>query len=620
VRKHALALLVALSASFATHATASPRLARGAPKTTGEAGVDRKIVGVGDIFLYSISVTTDDDAVSAAAPSPGNTDGFDVLGSGTSSGQTAVRRGGVIEQRTTITITYKMRAKKIGTYSLGPGQIKLNGAPVSTPKVSIEVVAAGTAPAPKKVNPSRPFDDLDFDDEPEPPPAPKEIPASDPMAAVESVPTDKNDRHLFARIAVDDANPVVGAQVTAKLFVYRRRPAAILASTPGFPDFHLVELPQSEETWHPLTIGGELWEYGRVKAFALFPLRSGALTIPSAQVESKELLQIGVMSGLSVIHRSPTVTVTAREPPLDSRPAGYTVGDVASSLEAVADVNPKVVTDGHAVFTLRLRGLGRIEKLHPVLPTIDGAKLTPTGDDSRTTYDGTKVRGVRKVFYDVALERLGDVDLGDAFVHVWDPAKASYVTLKASLGSVRVEALPPKSASSANELQLPPPRKDEGPNGEGSSIADRVFTWGIVGGAPLAVLALQGGLSLARRAKRKSEEERETPASNAKRALADARSCEKKGDDKGACTALMRAIDRALEAASGVRSRGVTRGELGRALDATSLPRNLAQAAMDALHELESARFAEGERPSVEEVRTLVDRLLDAAPKPEERA
>ena len=159
-----------------------------------------------------------------------------------------VKRGGVVQQSTTITITYKLRAKKIGTHSLGPGQIMLNGSPVATPKVSVEVVAAGTAPAPKKVNPARPFDDLEFEDEVDtPPPEPKEIAPSDPMAAVESVPKDKGDRHFFARIAVDDSKPVVGAQLTAKLFVYKRRPTAVVdLNSPGFPDFYLAELPQTE--------------------------------------------------------------------------------------------------------------------------------------------------------------------------------------------------------------------------------------------------------------------------------------------------------------------------------------------------------------------------------------
>jgi hypothetical protein len=625
VTRRALWMLVALAGAtpLATHVRAAPvtRVAKGKAKARGEAHVDRPVVGVGDVVLYSIGVVTTDDAPSASAPAPGKIDGFESLGSSTSTQQAIVMRGAGVERTTTITVTYRLRAKTMGAHVLGPGRITLDGEPVAMPKVAIEVVAAGTAPAPKKAPAKDPFDDLFFDEPPEPPPQPKEVAPADPMAAVDTVPTDPIDRHTFVRLAVDESKPIVGAQVTAKIFVYRRRPVHIdgIKHAPGFADFHVVELEKPEEDWHSLTIGGEMWEYARLKAFAIFPLRTGTLTIAPAEIEMRQMMGMGVMSGKEEDHSTNELKLAATEPPSEGRPAGYSVGDVASSLDAVAEINPRVVVDGHAMLTVRLRGLGRIEKIRPVLPTLVGAKFTQTGDDARTTLDGFMVRCARKISYDVAVDRLGDLDLGDALVNVWDPAKKSYLTVKAALGSVRVEALPPRSSESANELQLPPPRTDEGPSGEGSSIADRAWTWCLVGGAPLAVLVLQGGAALARRTRRRVGEARETPASHAKRALGEARSCERRGDDKGACTALMRAIDRALEAASGVRSRGVTRGELSRALDGSTLPRELALEATDMLHALESARFAEAERPSLDACRSLVDRLLEAAPKIEER-
>ena len=73
---------------------------------------------------------------------------------------------------------------------------------------------------------------------------------------------------------------------------------------------------------------------------------------------------------------------------------------------------------------------------------------------------------------------------------------------------------------------------------------------------------------------------------------------------------MMRAIDRALEATVSVRARALTQSELRRALDATSLPRELVGEIAATMTTLESARFATGATPSVEKCAELVEEIL----------
>ena len=411
--------------------TAQARVAKGSAAKPA-AHVDHAVVGLGGNVDYSLDVTTTSDDPVVTSPSPGKIPGFELIGWGSSVHPTLIKHDGKVQQVTAITITYRLRAKTLGTHVLGPGHFNVDGTRVDAPTVIVQVVPAASAPPPTKApTPRDPFDDLFFEPEPAPAPPPKVVAPSDPLAMVEAVPTAPRDRMVFVRLAVDDDKPIVGAQMTAKLFIYRRRDVSIdgIKHAPGFADFHLLELNNPEKDWHPITIGGETWAYARLRTYAAFPLRSGKLTVEPGEIEMRAVLGGGFVSGEEEDHTTNTLEIEAIEPPIEGRPGGYLMGDVASALEVVADANPRVVTDGHALLTLKMRGTGRIDALHVNLPTTPGVHWTTTGDDVRTSVDGATVRGARKVSVDVALDNPGDVALGDAVIHVWDPAKKSYATV-----------------------------------------------------------------------------------------------------------------------------------------------------------------------------------------------
>jgi hypothetical protein len=238
---------VLLAASLALPVTLGVQAMRVAPaqarpNAVGKTEVDRATVDEGDVLLYSISVTTEGDESPARTPVAGQIDGFESLGSSTSTHESIVMSGGGVERRTTITVTYRLLAKTLGVHVLGPGRMYVDGDAVKTPTVTVSIVAKGTAPKKKPTNPDPFFDDPFFGgggaQEEEEPPAKTEILPVDPMAAVSELPTDPNERRIFVRLVPDDPRPVVGQQVTAKLFVYtRRQPRISVKRPPGFPEF-----------------------------------------------------------------------------------------------------------------------------------------------------------------------------------------------------------------------------------------------------------------------------------------------------------------------------------------------------------------------------------------------
>jgi hypothetical protein len=582
--------------------------ARAAAKMETSSAVDRAIVGLGETVVYTIAVSSTSGSLQVASPLPGKIDGFDLI---------AQRNApGIDGGRAVIRIHYTLRAKKLGTFLLGPGRVTTGDGELSTPLAKVQVVPAGTAPKPPPPPPKKPrkkgffpdpFDDLFLDDDeffkPPPPPPPEPVGPVDPMARVDALPTAPSERRTFVRVAVDDPHPVVGAPIVAKLFVYSQMgaPGVEVRKVPTVPDFRIAQLNTKGEKWKPITIEGQAWSHGLASAWTLYPLRAGKLEIKNVEavVTTDDPFTGRVIDEQA--HAAPTVVVDAVEPPLEGRPSGYVLGDVVSNLAVRAAVSPKKVVDGHAVIEIEMKGIGRVDPLRPLLATPPGVTWTSTDDDVRTVMRELAIEGQRKLTFDARFDRTGDVDLGDVVVNVWDPSKKAYFSARANLGHVQVEKAADKAAKGGDELPaLPPAREALGTIGAGSALVDSSVTWAIVGGAPILVLVAQlfGNASRKRKAERESKEA--SPAEQARAAIAAAR----RGED--VLPSLTRALDRAVEASTGVRPRGLTRSELSRALEGHGKRDEIVRAFGD----LESARFAGGSAPPVDEIARLVEGLL----------
>lgn len=588
-------LLAATVVVLAASATGGVRVARAAPSHSVRATVDNAYVGVGEILRYSITLRTHG-ALEVDASSPGKIDGFDLVGQSQIPGQSMIMQNGVFEQYNSFTVTYRLRAKKPGKYTLGPGKFVIGGKPMTTNPIAVEVFAGAVAHDPLEDLLNQHFD--------EPPPPPKAEPL-DPLARIDALPTSPSEREFFIRVVPNERRPVLGEQVTLKVFVYARHPPEVMPKRPPVAsDFRIVGLGSIDKIWHPITISDQTWSYAALEGHAVFPLRAGKLTVGPTVVSAAFRDFFGKSGDRD--YESPSFEIEAVEPPAEGRPSGYVLGDVVGNLQVKADLTPRKVVDGHALLTLAMTGAGRLDPLRPVLPTPSGLTWTNTGDETHATVAALTVNGARKLQVDARFDRTGDFDLGDAVVHVWDPGKRAYVSVRAALGTVHVERAAEQAKDDpANALPpLPPPRGVVGASGEGQTLADRPWTWGVVFGAPLAVVLTQLGVALTVRRKKRAEERADDPEQLARAALADARA------GKDVLANSVRAIDRALEAATNVRARGLTRSELSAALADTSLSSSLRARVVDAFEALENARFAGIEPPPLGELARLVDELL----------
>jgi hypothetical protein len=623
-RSRLLAALIVMAASVAGRPS-SPTSVRSAsaatPLPTGvrlEASVDRAVVAVGQAVNYTIKLSTTVSGLRASVATTGKTPGFVVAGgpfTGISTVSTQQNFGPTTEV-TELTTTYQLRARELGEHVLGPGQMRIGTVTYDAPSVKITVgVPSKVAPAPMpplglRGRPSMP--NL-LDDEPAEPPLPERFEPSDPAAKLDAPPTDPQERIAFARLVASPASAVVGQAVVVKAIVYRRvRVGFGAGQAASFPDFAMIPLPDDQQEFRPITLGTETWEYAVAQRHAAFPLKAGRLTISG--------FELGMQGHPAGIDRlvAPPLVIDVTEPPDQGRPAEYRVGDVASNLTAQSELAPRITPDGHAVVTVRLTGVGRLDHLDPIMPSGGSVTFTKTSEETKTETRGAQVIGSRTVVYDAAASRVGAIELGLARVLVWDPATSRYATATSALGSLTARVAVVPTAPSANaepKLELPPPRTDPGERGEGTTIADRSWTWLLVAGAPLLVLSAQGAAKAARSMRKRVVAHREDPTTRAKQALREARALEEKGDEQGAAGASVRAIELVVEAATdgAVRVRGMTGAELRARLPEHGIESTVAERVASTLAALETARFAGGRGPRASEVAALVDAIAKAA-------
>lgn len=539
--------------------------------------------------------------------------------------QVSINNGRMVQQRG-VSATWSIRGLKPGTYHL-VASIDANGRRQQGNTATLEVVPPGTLPRrPRGFDPFRMFDPFgagspfpqglfgpnDFDQQPnEPPPVPEEYKvdrAPDPIA--------------FLRATVTPKHPVVGEQVTVKLYTYGARGPYNAGNLVDFTHADFLDYSSKDDgdtnEFVRVPIGDTIYVARKVRELQLFPLHAGQLTIGPASLTFSG----GRYRANTPITRSSLpILLDVSEPPLDGRPSGYRLGDVGN-LQLTVAVDPRKVTAGDSVGVVaKLEGTGSIPTTLRV-PEQRGVEwLDPTHLDEVHAENGV-VRGFRAFNYVVKLQEPGDIDLGELKVSFWDPKRRAYDVAQAALGKVTVlPNLKPKPAASATPdraatepLALKPRRKLGAFEAPPAPFTDGWRFWALLFGAPIAV-ALSGlGLELGGRFKRNRSRALSSPERLAQEALKAAEAAARGSEIAKTAAAAERALFLAIEAGTGIRARALLKSDLKAQLAEAGVENTTIDSALRLLDACESARFTgkAGDLPPRElhaEARKLVAEL-----------
>ncbi|HZO11730.1 MAG TPA: BatD family protein, partial [Polyangiaceae bacterium] len=311
--------------------------------------------------------------------------------------------------------------------------------------------------------------------------------------------------------------------------------------------------------------------------------------------------------------------VVVREPPLDGRPAGYRMGDVGN-YKLSAEVTPRETRVGETVAVeVRLTGRGSLPTALKI-PERTGVEWLDPERKEEIEVENGKVSGWRLFRYAVRFTKEGNTELGTVELPFFDEERGVYETASVDLGEVRILAR--KDGSSADTKGEEDPfatvAKPRQSLGEYQADRDRgvapALLWTLVLVPPVGVTLSGFVWSVARGMRRRRRDRDNDPAVLARRALTE---LEPKTDPKDSAALAERALHLAIEAATGIKSRGVMLEELSKRLEDAGLAPELVADTTELLQAASKVRFdPEPEQEAADRVAkrapAVVTRLLRA--------
>ncbi|HEY1955806.1 MAG TPA: BatD family protein [Polyangiaceae bacterium] len=600
-----------------------PALALAAPQM--KTSVTPGTIEVGDSATFSVAVAPGDKVTEAEMHQPPA--GLSLTGQSLSPSFQITVNNGQLSQVVTARATFRIRATREGTYTLGPVTVVADGARLTSERATLRVVAKGTLPQ-RQPDPLDPFgmfqqfqqqfgQQLDqFPNDTLEPNFP-----IDPKLSLDHAPN----AGTFLHAAVDKTQAVVGEQVTLSVYIY----ADVTQSEPQLADPHevgtsdflrrsLVKDDASIERSGYARVGGRTYAVALLRKYALFPLHAGDLEI--------QPMRLNIGRGE---RSSETLTVHVTEPPMDHRPAGYVVGDVGH-FDLSADVAPREVERGAAVaVNVALSGTGNLPS-SLVVPTRPGVTWLEPDVKEDLHADQDVWGGTRRFSYIVQPTKEGDLDLGDIAVSYWDPHAHAYGIAKATLGTIHVKpgAAPVASESAKLLSNMPQPRLQMGATRSAEAHLDdsNVF-WGLLAMPTMLFGLAISGRRVSRVVAERARERKTSPAAELKLRLR-ALDAAVAGDDARAIDgASIRALESGAAAHAGVNVRGVGGEEVASVLTRAGVSPETSGQLRDLLDACAAARFSpdgaelSDARDRAERSRAVIQKLAGAADegRPSER-
>ncbi len=396
----------------------TPTYAQQAAPITAE--VDRSAVTLGETITLTVTITTD--SISPPAPDMPALDGFDILGTSTSS-SLSLTNGQVASSAAYI---FTLRPLRTGTLTIPPFGVKIKDQPYQSEAIQIEVAEAGpnAAQTPAQVPP--------------------------PGGGTSGGANGGANGEAFAKAEVDNPNPYVGQ---ALAYIFRFYHASPLLgrpyySAPTYTGFWTEKETAQKE--YDTQMNGAFYQVTELHT-VLFPTAPGDLTIPPARLTIPGSFfdeDVQLESGPVVVHVQPLPD--GAPPGFDGAVGKYTINGEVSTLQGKAG---EPIT-----YTLTINGEGNLKNLpDPHWPDMPGWRVFDSKGRVDTKIDADRVTGTR-VYERLLVPPGTGVYTIPALSYVYfDPEKAAYETISTQVLKISIQA----GEAEAATLQAPPAPKSK---------------------------------------------------------------------------------------------------------------------------------------------------------------
>jgi hypothetical protein len=252
------------------------------------------------------------------------------------------------------------------------------------------------------------------------------------------------DSDIFLRTVLDKKKAYLGEQITMSLLLYARTDVTNVTNMkmPKLDGFWSEDLETpSQISGERRVIDGVAYRVYLLRRKALFPLKSGKLTIDQMEAEiSSGIGFFNLSGGRRVQRKSPPVTVEIQPLPLNP-PKGFESANVGS-WRLSAEASPEKVTLNQPItLRLTLEGRGNLRNIAmPTLPEIPGLRAYEPTSSERLNNSRNLFGGRRTFEYLLMPTKTGTFTLPAIQLPFFDPAQKKYRTAQTSPIQLRVEA------------------------------------------------------------------------------------------------------------------------------------------------------------------------------------
>ncbi len=396
--------------------------------------VDRTRVEVGEQVTLTVTLTAGGDVVAPELPVP---EAFDVIGRSTYSTQELnITNGRVVTTRNN-SYVYSLRARREGSFVIGPAHVMHEGRRHESSKVRVNVLKRGGAPS------TRP------------------VPAPGQNSGDSDVDELKDD--LFVATTVDKKKVYVGEQVTVTYKLYTRRTLRNISygRLPAYTGFWSETLFDAQRASFDREVhNGREFDVMLLKTMALFPTASGVQSLDALEVvcqiqertrrrnlfDMDDFFRFG--ASREVRARSEAVKIEVSPLPAGA-PSAFSgaVGRFDISVEA----SPVSVQAGDPIAVkVKVHGNGNLNAVgEPVRPHRDAFKFYDPNSRVSTGDSDGRIGGEKTFEYVAIPNRAGSWKIGPFTLAYFDPGERRYRTTRSKAVTVNVERGKQLAASGA---------------------------------------------------------------------------------------------------------------------------------------------------------------------------
>ena len=397
----------------------------------------KPVVSVGETFVLTYSVNAQ--GVNFSGP---KILGLNVLSGPNTSTSSSIRS---INGRTSMTITYTnsylLQASRVGNFEIPAATVTVDGKSYRSNKVTIQVQTGATnSQSPGQAN----------------------QPGKQQTPAQGGVQTNAND--VFLKAYVSRTKPYQGEGIIVTYKLFTRVPIAQISinKLSSFQGFWSQNLLRDNERFpqYNQTIDGEQYVVAEIRKIALYPLKSGKLTIEPLEVECVAQIRRQTRqrtgdpffddffnnsffsSSYATVEKalkSNPLVINVKTLPLENKPASF--GGAVGSFTFRSDIDKTTLQTNEPV-TLKFVVSGKgniqlIEKLNVTFPPDFEVYDPKIVSDYKTTASG--VSGMQSFEYLIIPRKPGEFKIKPVTFTFFDLAKQSYVTLKSPEYALNVE-------------------------------------------------------------------------------------------------------------------------------------------------------------------------------------